>query len=58
MHADGNKWLAYAPPLGQSKTGALDFSWLNDGPVGNHGFVIPNGDKFTFENETYEVCAK
>ena len=52
MHADGNRWLTYDPPIGQSKTGALDFSWLNDGPVGNHGFAIPNGDKFTFEDGT------
>ena len=52
MHADGNKWLAYHPPIGQSKTGALDFSWLNDAPVGKHGFVVPGGEKFVFEDGT------
>ncbi len=52
MHAAGNKWLTYDPPIGQSKTGALDFSWLNDAPVGKHGFVVPGGEKFVFEDGT------
>ena len=52
MHAEDKKWLTYDPPLGQSKTGALDFSWLNDAPVGKHGFVVPGGEKFVFEDGT------
>lgn len=52
MRADGNQWLTYVPPIGQSKTGALDFSWLNDAPVGKHGFVVPGGEKFVFEDGT------
>ena len=52
MHTDERKWLAYTPPIGKSKTGALDFSWLNDAPVGKHGFVIPKGNKFAFEDGT------
>lgn len=52
MRADGVKWLAYEPPIGKSKTGALDFSWLNDAPAGKHGFVTSRGDQFVFEDGT------
>ena len=52
MRADGKKWLTYDPPIGLSKTGALDFSWLNDGPVGNHGFVTTKNGHFVFEDGT------
>ena len=52
MQADGKKWLAYDPPIGLSKTGALDFSWLNDGPVGKHGHVTTKDGHFIFEDGT------
>ena len=52
MRADGTKWLAYEPPIGKSKTGALDFSWLNDAPAGKHGYVTSQGDQFVFEDGT------
>lgn len=52
MCADGTIWLAYEPPVGKSKTGALDFSWLNDAPAGKHGFVTSQGDQFVFEDGT------
>ena len=52
MRADGKKWLTYDPPIGLSKTGALDFSWLNDGPVGNHGHVLVKDGHFVFEDGT------
>lgn len=52
MRSDGKKWLAYHPPVGQKKIGALDFSWLNDGPVGNHGHVITKDGHFVFEDGT------
>lgn len=52
MQADGKKWLVYNPPIGLSKTGALDFSWLNDGPCGNHGHVTTKDGHFVFEDGT------
>ncbi len=52
MQADGKAWLAYEPPIGKSKQGALDFSWLNDGPCGNHGYVTNKGDQFVFSDGT------
>ena len=52
MRADGKNWLTYTPPTGISKTGALDFSWLNDGPVGKHGHVTTKDGHFVFEDGT------
>ena len=52
MRADGKKWLAYDPRIGGVKTGALDFSWLNEAPVGKHGFVTVKNGKFQFDDGT------
>ncbi len=52
MHADGTRWLPYEPCIGGTKTGALDFSWLNEAPVGKHGFVTTKADQFVFEDGT------
>lgn len=52
MRADGTKWLAYDPCIGGVKTGALDFSWLNEVPVGKHGFVTTKQGQFVFEDGT------
>ena len=34
------------------KTGAFDFSWLNEAPAGKHGFVKTDGENFVFEDGT------
>ena len=52
MKADGKTWLAYDPPVGRVKKGALDFSWLNDAPAGKHGFVTVKDGHFVFEDGT------
>ena len=52
MRADNVNWLAYEPCIGKKKTGALDFSWLNDAPAGKHGFVTTQNGQFFFEDGT------
>ena len=46
------KTLEYYPRPGEPKTGALDFSWLNEKPAGLHGPVLTDGGRFVFEDGT------
>lgn len=52
MNTENSRWLIYDPPIGKVKRGALDFSWLNEAPVGNHGFVTAKNGHFVFEDGT------
>ena len=41
-----DRYIVYEQAVGQAKTGALDFSWLNEAPAGKHGRVLTDGDGF------------
>lgn len=45
-------WLQYKQNVGTPKTGALDFSYLNEMPAGKRGHVIVKDGDFYFEDGT------
>ncbi|MBQ8731411.1 MAG: beta-galactosidase [Oscillospiraceae bacterium] len=45
-------WIIYDQEVGVAKTGALDFSYLNDAPAGKHGHVVVKDGHFYFEDGT------
>jgi len=47
-----NHFMEYEQTPRTPKTGAFDFSWMNDAPAGKHGFLTVQGENFVFEDGT------
>ena len=45
-----NHSMEYKQTPRTPKTGAFDFSWLNDAPAGKHGFLKTDGENLVFED--------
>lgn len=47
-----SNYIVYNQTNGKAKTGAMDYSWMNETPAGKHGSVLVKGDGFEFEDGT------